>query len=64
MLGTEILGYNQKAYASGYYSFRGLTASGRDTALSGHLQQRVATGLDNLAELGVFGSLEGPRVVR
>ena len=33
-------------------------------ALSGRLQQRVVPGLDNPAELGVFGSLEGMRVVR
>ena len=55
MLGIGKLGYGRKAYASGYYLFQTLDSVRLEHCLSGKLQRGVVTGLDDLAELGVFG---------
>ena len=61
MLGIGKLGYGRKAYASGYYLFQTLDSVRLEHCLSGKLQRGVVTGLDDLAELGVFGSLAAGR---
>ena len=61
MLGIQPPWIGRTAYASRCYLFQTLDSVRLEHCLSGKLQRGVVTGLDDLAELGVFGSLAAVR---